>query len=122
MLNEEKSIIKKEDIWVEVTIISYISMIGSTYINFIHVCIYMQVVKIKHPSEKANNPIDEVLFFKKSKTPDDLPITLSKDVALRKVSIIHLHIIKCTIEETIAKIYTCRPLWLLYPKPLLSMN
>ena len=50
----------------------------------------MQVVKIKHPSEKANNPVDEVLFFKKSKTPDDLPITLSKDVALRKVYLLYI--------------------------------
>ena len=48
---------------------------------------YIQVVKIKHPSEKANNPVDEVLFYKKAKTPNDLPITLSKDFALRKVDL-----------------------------------
>ena len=45
----------------------------------------MQVVKIKHPSEKANNPIDEVLFYTKPITPEDLPKILTKDDTLRKV-------------------------------------
>ena len=52
----------------------------------VHACMHaIQVVKIKHPSEKANNPVDEVLFYGKAKTPNDLPETLSKNFALRKV-------------------------------------
>jgi hypothetical protein len=51
--------------------------------------ILIQVVKIKHPSEKANNPVDEVLFYKKAKTPNDLPVTLPKDVAIRRVDLLY---------------------------------
>ena len=49
----------------------------------------MQVVKIKHPSEKKDNPVNEVIFFKKSRSPHDLPETLKKDSIHRKV----LHIL-----------------------------
>lgn len=50
--------------------------------------ILIQVVKIKYPSEKANNPVDEVLFYKKAKTQNDLPTTLSKKFAQRKVDLV----------------------------------
>ena len=59
-----------------------------------HACMHaIQVVKIKHPSEKANNPVDEVLFYGKAKTPNDLPETLSKNFSLRKVDLICIIII-----------------------------
>ena len=47
----------------------------------------MQVVKIKHPSEKEVNPVKEVLFFQKPKTHLDLPTVLpfAKDTARKKV-------------------------------------
>lgn len=56
----------------------------------------LQVVKVKLPSEKdklpsekvklpSDNPIEEVIFFKKSKTPSDLPETLGKDTAQKQV-------------------------------------
>jgi hypothetical protein len=71
--------------------------------------ITIQVVKIKHPSEKANNPVDEVLFYKKAKTPNDLPATLSKDVALRKVYILDVLYIPVLCMHVLND-YTCRPL------------
>ena len=49
-------------------------------------------MKIKHPSEKSSNPVDEVLFFKKPKTPQDFPIILEKDTAPKKVQYIYIYI------------------------------
>ena len=46
----------------------------------------MQVVNIKHPSEKGVNPVKEVLFFQKPKTHRDLPTVLPKDTARKKVA------------------------------------
>ena len=46
----------------------------------------MQVVRIKHPSEKEVNPVKEVLFFKKPKSLRDLPTVLPKDSARKKVA------------------------------------
>ena len=51
-------------------------------------------MKVKHPSEKSSNPVDEVLFFKKPKTPQDFPIILEKDTAPKKVQYtVAVHII-----------------------------
>ena len=45
----------------------------------------MQVVKIKHPSEKQDNPLEEVIFYKKSRSPGAFPEPLKKDAVRTRV-------------------------------------
>ena len=89
----------------------------------------MQVVRIKHPSEKEANPVKEVLFYKKPKTHRELPSVLPKDTAQRKVIklkvgsfllVIIVHNNKLIIS--LQQHNHCRFRWWLYPKLLLSMN
>lgn len=62
-----------------------------------HVCghiLYMQVEKIKLPSEKDDNPIGEVLFYKKPKVGNNHMELLSKKEVQEMVN-------KCILQSFI---------------------
>ena len=45
-----------------------------------HVCMHIQIEKIKLPSEMNDNPINGILFYKKPKSGNDIELLTKREV------------------------------------------